>query len=325
VKLASGGFAATKDGELVVELGRIDEPTLIFSGTKGLVAMCVLLLIERGQLDLDTAVSDYWPEFRHRDVLVRHVVSHTAGLPGLRPPPTAEDLLHPERMAERLATEPPMWPAGELLAYHALTYGWLCGELVRRIDGRTVGTFFAEEFAQPLDLELWIGLPAEIEPRVARLERAPDYAVVGKPGPLLEALYGPLLHTFVWNEPAFHAAEIPAANAIGTARSIALLYGRLEEVLRPETIHLGRTELSRGVCAVTGLPYAFGAGFELQTERGSLGPPANAFGHTGSGGSAHGAWPDERVGFSYTTTELRNLETDDRARRLLAELYELVR
>jgi CubicO group peptidase (beta-lactamase class C family) len=325
VKLESGGFAATKDGELVVELGRIDEPVLIFSGTKGLVAMCMLLLIERGQLGLDVAVSDYWPEFRHRDVLVRHVVSHTAGLPGLRPPPTAEDLLDPERMAERLATEPPIWPAGERLAYHALTYGWLCGELLRRIDGRTVGTFFAEEFAQPLDLELWIGLPAEVEPRVARLERAPDYAVVGEPGPLLEALYGPLLHRFVWNEPAFHAAEIPAANAIGTARSIALLYGRLEEVLRPETIHLGRTELSRGACAITGLPYAFGVGFELQTERHSLGPPANAFGHTGSGGSAHGAWPDERVGFSYVATELRNLETDDRARRLLAELYEQVR
>ena len=102
MKLESGGFAATKDGEVVVELGRIDEPVIIFSGTKGLVAMCMLLLIERGQLDLDVAVSDYWPEFRHRDVLVRHVVSHTAGLPGLRPPPTAEDLLDPERMAERI-------------------------------------------------------------------------------------------------------------------------------------------------------------------------------------------------------------------------------
>jgi CubicO group peptidase (beta-lactamase class C family) len=320
VNLESGAFAATKDGELVVELGRTDEPALIFSGTKGLVAMCLLLLIERGQLELDAPVVEYWPEFRHGDVLVRHVVSHTSGLPGLRPPPTAEDLLDPERMAERLASEPPIWPAGECLAYHALTFGWLCGALVRRIDGRTVGTFFADEFAQPLDLELWIGLPAEVEPRVAQLERAPGYAVAGEPGPLLEALYGPMLHRFVWNEQAFHAAEIPAANGIGTARSIALLYGRLDDVLRPETIQLGRTELSRGVCAVTDLPYAFGVGFELQTERRSLGPPANAFGHTGSGGSAHGAWPDERVGFSYIPTELRSSDTDDRARRLLAEL-----
>jgi CubicO group peptidase (beta-lactamase class C family) len=324
VKLENGAFAATRDGELVVELGPTHQPTLIFSGTKGLVAMCLLLLIERGQLDLDAPVSHYWPEFLHRDVLVRHVVSHMAGLPGLRPPPTLEDLLDGERMAARLAAEPPFWPAGERLAYHALTFGWLCGELVRRIDGRTVGTFFANEFAQPLDLELWIGLPAEVEPRVARLEPEPGYSLVGEPGPLLEALYGSLLHSFPWNEPAFHAAEIPGGNAIGTARSLALLYGRLEAVLRPETILLGRTELSRGPCAVTGLPYAFGVGFELQTERRSLGPPANAFGHTGSGGSAHGAWPDEHVGFSYIPTELRSLETDDRARRLLAALHDEV-
>ena len=322
MKLENGAFAAAKNGELVVELGCTDQPTLIFSGTKGLVAMCLLLLIERGQLELEAPVTRYWSEFRHRDVLVRHVVSHTAGLPGLRPPPTVDDLLDGERMAARLAVEPPIWPAGERLAYHALTFGWLCGELVRRIDGRTVGTFFANEFAQPLDLELWIGLPAEVEPRVARLERAPGYGVAGEPGPLLEALYGPMLHSFPWNEPAFHAAEIPAGNAIGTARSLALLYGRLEAVLRPETILLGRTELSRGTCAVTEYPYAFGVGFELQTELGMLGPPANAYGHTGSGGSAHGAWPDEHVGFSYIPTELRSSQTDDRARRLLAALYE---
>ena len=323
--LDDSAFAATKDGVLVVERGRIDEPTLIFSGTKGLVAMCLLLLIERGQLELDARVSRYWPEFRHRDVLVRHVVSHTAGLPGLRPSPTAEELLDGERMAARLAVEPPIWPAGERLAYHALTFGWLCGALVRRIDGRTVGAFFAEEFARPLELELWIGLPPEIEPRVARLERGSDYGLAGEPGPLLEALYGSLLHGFPWNEAAFHAAEIPGANAIGTARALAFLYGRLETILRPETIRLGRTELSRGVCAVTALPYAFGVGFELQTELGALGPPAGAFGHTGSGGSAHGAWPDERVGFSYLPTTLRRSDTDLRARRQLAALYDEIR
>ena len=319
--LEHGAFAAARNGELVVELGDTDRPAPILSGTKGLVAICVLLLIERGQLELDAPVARYWPGFRHRDVLVRHVVSHTAGLPGLRPPPTVDDLLDGGRMAERLAAEPPMFPAGERLAYHALTFGALCGELVRRIDGRTIGAFFANEVARPLELELWIGLPPEVEPRVARLELAPGYRVAGEPGPLLDALYGPLLDGFRWNEPAFHAAEIPAGNAIGTARSIALLYGRLDTVLRPETIRLGRTELSSGTCAVTGFPYAFGVGFELQTELGRLGPPANAFGHTGSGGSSHGAWPDERVGFSYVPTELRSCETDDRARRLLAALH----
>ncbi|MFL5952874.1 MAG: serine hydrolase domain-containing protein [Gaiellaceae bacterium] len=320
--LDDGAFAATRDGELVVARGPVDEPAVIFSGTKGLVAMCLLLLIERGLLELDAAVSRYWPEFRHPNVLVRHVVSHTSGLPGLRPPPTSADLLDGERMAARLAVEPPIWPAGERLAYHALTFGWLCGELVRRVDGRTVGAFFAEEFAGPLELELWLGLPAEIEPRVARLERAADYGVAGEPGPLLDALYGDLLHEFPWNEPAFHAAEIPAANAIGTARALASLYGRLDTILQRQTIALARTELSRGVCAVTAYPYAFGVGFELQTQLRALGPPANAFGHTGSGGGAHGAWPDARIGFSYLPTKLGNPLTDGRARVHLAELYD---
>ncbi len=283
-----GAFAAARNGELVVEVGPTDQPSVIFSGTKGLVAMCMLLLVERGQLELDAYVSRYWPEFSHRDVLVRHVVSHTAGLPGLRPSPTADDLLDAERMAARLAVEPPMWPAGEQLVYHALTYGWLCGELV---------------------------------PRVVPLERSPDWRPIGEPGPQLEALYGPMLHGFVWNEPAFHTAEIPAANAIGTARSIALLYARLDSILRPETIRLGRTELSRGICAVTGFPYAFGVGFELQTEFGSLGPPPDAFGHTGSGGGAHGAWPKEGIGFSYLPTLLRRSDEDDRARLALAAFY----
>lgn len=329
VGLERSAFAAVIDGELVVDLWSgpdwsDDTLVLVFSGTKGLVAVCLLLLIEQEQLELDAPVARYWPEFRHRDVLVRHVVSHTAGLPGLRPPPSAEDILDPELMAARLAAEPPVWPAGRHLAYHALTFGWLCGELLRRIDGRTLGRFFAEEIATPLDLELWIGLPTLLEPRVAELTRAPDYGVTvlgDEPAPLLEALYGPMLHRFVWNDPAYHAAEIPAANGIGTACSLARLYGRLGEILQPETIRLGRTELSRGVCAVTRFPYAFGVGFELQTELKALGPPTTAFGHTGSGGSSHGAWPDERVGFSFTTSELHASASDDRARRLLAALH----
>jgi CubicO group peptidase (beta-lactamase class C family) len=318
----NGSFAAVVDGEVVVGLGD-DEPTLIFSGTKGLVAVCLLKLIEDGRLELDAPVSRYWPEFRHRDVLVRHVVSHTAGLPGLRPPPTHDDLLDGTRMAERLAAEPPIWPPGERLAYHALTYGWLCGELVRRIDGRTVGTFFADEVARPLELELWLGLPPALEARVAELVPAPSYSVYfhGDDVSLLEAQYGPILTSFPWNEPAYHEVEIPAANAIGTTQSIAKLYGRLDAILRPETIRLGRTELVRGACAITRHPYAFGVGFELQTELESLGPPANAFGHSGSGGSSHGAWPDQRVGFSYAPTELLDPEADDRAKKLLSALH----
>jgi CubicO group peptidase (beta-lactamase class C family) len=315
-------FAAYVDGELAVANGEVDL-AVIFSGTKGLVAICMLKLIEDGRLELDAPVSRYWPGFRHRDVLVRHVVSHTAGMPGLRPPFTAAEVLDAARMEARLATEPPFWPAGDRLAYHALTYGWLCGGLVRHVDGRSVGAYFAEEIARPLDLEIWLGLPAELEPRVAALSPAPDYEVsfAGQDRELLATQYGALLHEFHWNEPAFHQAEIPGAGAIGSARSIAKLYGSLDRVLRPETIDLGRTELARGPCAITQYPYAYGVGFELQTELMTLGPPANAFGHTGSGGGTHGCWPDERVGFSYIPTDLRRLPEDDRGRRRLAELY----
>lgn len=322
-----GAFAAVVDGEVVIDVA--DGPAdlhLIFSGTKGLVAICMLMLLDRGALDLDAPVARYWPEFRG-DALVRHVVSHTSGLPGLRRGFSAAELLEGRRLAAELAREEPFWPPGERLAYHAFSYGWLCDELVRRVDGRSVGRFFAEEVAAPLELELWIGLPPEQEPRVARVVRADGYRPTAPAGePLVAALYGSVLDgEFPWNDPAFHRAEIPAANAIGTPRSIARLYASLDRLLSDDAVRLGRTELSRDRCAVTGRPYAFGVGFELQTELMTLGPPATAFGHTGSGGSSHGAWPHERVAFSYVPSELRHEAGDDRARRVLSALHVAVR
>jgi CubicO group peptidase (beta-lactamase class C family) len=349
--LSRGGaaFAAVVDGELVVDLwgGSADDEAgrpwaedtvqLVFSGTKGLVAVCLLLLIERGALRLEEPVSRYWPEFAaagKEHVLVRDAVSHLAAVPGLRRPLGYRDLLEGDRMTGELAAARPFWQPGTRLAYHALTYGWLCAELVRRVDGRSIGRFFADEVSEPLGLELWIGLPAELEPRVARLYRTDDYEITvlgDEPEPRLEGVYGAMLACAVepWNEPAFHRAEIAAANAIGTARSIARLYGCLARggeidgvrLLAPETVKVGRAELSRGPCAITRRPYAFGTGFELQTELAALGPPQDAFGHTGSGGSRHGAWPSLRVGFSYAMSELRGERHDDRARGLLGALH----
>jgi CubicO group peptidase (beta-lactamase class C family) len=245
------------------------------------------------------------------------------------------ELLDYERMTGLVAAQSPYWEPGSRLAYHALTYGWLCGELVRRISGRTVGAFFAEEVAEPLGLELWLGLPNDVEPRVARLRRAADYApaAVGEPDPLYSTVYeNPAFLTgpeFPWNETRFHAAEIPGVNAIGTARSIARLYGVLarggEGLLAEETVRLGRTPLARGRCALSGQPYVFGVGFELQTELRTFGPPPDAFGHSGAGGSVHGAWPELRTGFSYAMNELRSSERDDRARVLLAVVHEALR
>jgi CubicO group peptidase (beta-lactamase class C family) len=331
-----GAFAAFAGGEPVVDIWagdgwREDSLALVFSGTKGLVAVCMLMLVERGLLDLDAPMARHWPEFAaagKEGALVRQALSHTVGVPGLRRGFTFEDALDGPKMSAAVAAEAPFWPTGERLAYHAFTYGWICDALVRRVDGRSVARFFADEVAAPLELDLWIGLPEPEEPRVVALERAEGYGVtvVGdEPPPLLGALYGDFLEAFRWNDSALHRAEIPAANAIGTARSVAKLYGSLERVLSAETIRLGRSELSRDTCAVTGRPYAFGVGFELQTELAAFGPPAAAFGHTGSGGSTHGAWPDEGVGFSFVPRRLRVEAEDDRRGLLLEALREAVR
>jgi CubicO group peptidase (beta-lactamase class C family) len=331
-------FAAVHRGETVVDLwgGVADEETgerwreetlgLVFSGTKGFVAVAVLILVERGLLELDEEVGRYWPGFTE-GVQVRHVVSHTAGLPGLRGGFTVDDLLDGEGMAARVALEPPYWAPGTRLAYHALTFGWICDGLIRRVAGRSAGRFLAEEVAGPIGLDLWIGLLPELEPRVARLRRAEDFGITalgGEEEALLRTVYGGVLDAFPWNQPAFHQAEIPGVNAIGDARSIAEFYARLDRLLSPQTAVLGGAELSRGVCPITGRPYAYGVGFELQTELERFGPPANAYGHTGSGGSTHGAWPDERVGFSYMTNDLRREAGDHRSQRLLSALHEAV-
>jgi CubicO group peptidase (beta-lactamase class C family) len=332
-------FAATLDGELVVDLWggtadartktpwRADTLEIVFSGTKGLVAVCVLLLVERGLLELEAPVARYWPEFAAEGksgVLVRHVVSHVAGLPGLREPISFDDVADDRRMAALLAAQAPFWPPGQRLCYHAVTYGWLCGELVRRVDGRSLGQFFDDEVARPLGLELWIGLPEEHEPRVATLAgrlAPPPEPAGGYDEAAWAAARNPRLfegEPWRWNERAYRAAEIAGANGIGTARSLARLYGCLAaggeidgvRLLGPATIDLGRGCVARGSDARFGWPLAYGAGFALQTEEMAMGPRESAFGHTGAGGSVHGAWPDARVGFSYVMNRLG----DDTAR-----------
>jgi CubicO group peptidase (beta-lactamase class C family) len=340
-------FAAACDGELVVDLwGGVADPAsgrawerdtlqLLFSGTKALVAICLLLLIDRGQLELDAPVARWWPEFAvagKEAVAVRQVVTHTAGLPGLTTAVTMPDLVDDRRMAGLLAAQPLFEDPRAFRTYHAMTFGWLCGELVRRIDGRTVGRFFMEEVAGPLELDLHLGLPAALEQRVSRLVLAETWG--SNPSfdpcagdPLLRAVWGNPVHltreTFPWNDRAFHAAEIPASNAIGTMRAVALLFGSLARLLSPEALALGRSELERRHDPLAEEPAAYGVGFMLQTERTPFGPPVDAFGHGGAGGSMHGAWPSQRVGFSYGMNLLRDdAPRDPRAAALLDALHD---
>jgi CubicO group peptidase (beta-lactamase class C family) len=344
---AGGAFCAVVDGRPAVDLwtgirdGRAlwQERTaaVVFSGTKGVVATAVLTLVDRGALDLSWPVARVWPEFSEAGkgaVHVADVMAHTAGLPGVVEPVPVTALRDPASIAALLARQAPLVPVG-MPSYHALTYGWLVDEIVRRVDGRGVAQIVAEHVAAPLGLDLWIGVPDDILPRVAQIRRAPEFVVSalagdGEPDPRLRFVYGnPPLTDLDWSSPALLQASIPGANAVATARSLARLYGCLARggeidgtrLLAPETVDLGRRQLSRGADPLSGRPLRFGVGFELAGTPSALGPAADAFGHTGSGGSSHGAWPSLRTGFSFVTALMCREDGDTRARSVLAALH----
>jgi CubicO group peptidase (beta-lactamase class C family) len=339
-------FAAVVAGLTVVDLwgsaadgaGRPwqrDTTAVIFSGSKGVVATLLLVLFERGLLEPGALVADVWPEFgvAGRDrITVAQLLAHAGGVPGLREPIDRSQLAQPDQIAARIAAEPPLIEPGRP-CYHALTYGWLAAELVRRVDGRRLGQLLADELAEPLGLDIAIGVDpsSPLAASLATVRAAPDFALSAylsdDPDPRLGLVYGnPPLEPEAWNGPGLLAVEVPAANAVATARSLAVLYGGLvrseDPLLRPDTVATGRTEASRGDDPLSGRPLRFGpTGYELAGTPSELGPPADAFGHTGAGGGSHGAWPSLRTGFSYVTADLRPENTDGRARDLLRALH----
>jgi len=343
-------FAAMHEGRMVVDLwggeaapGRPwqqDTLQVIYSGTKGLMAACVLKLIERGQLDLNDKVARYWPEFAQNGkdtVRIRHVVSHGAGLPGVMAPLTEADWADYGKIEGLLAAQPLAPDPDAFHAYHALTIGWLLGALVRRIDGRTLGRYFEEEFARPLGLDVWIGLPEQYEPRVGKMrlgEGMGPLTAEQLADPVLKSIWGnpPLFasNEMAWNQRFIHAAQIGGAGGIADARSMARYYGCMAlggtldgvTVLKPETVALGQQEISRFMDPYIAEAMAFGTVWALQTPQGRFGPPADAFGHSGAGGSIHAAWPTHRAGASYTMNEMRADSTDARSRHVLMRLHE---
>jgi CubicO group peptidase (beta-lactamase class C family) len=345
-------FAVSGDGEPVVDLwgGIADAETgrawqrdtlqVIFSGTKGLVALCLLMLVDRGELDMQAPVARYWPEFAangKESIRVLELASHQARLPGIRVPLEHGEVLDDRRMAALLAAQPAETDPRAALVYHALTFGWLCGELVRRVDGRSVGRFFADEVAVPLGLEIWIGLPPALERRVSPLAYAPDWGEHAAWSPddiardelLNRVLNNPPLFPpdrIPWNAPEWHRCEIPAAGGIGTARALARLYGCLARggeldgarLLKAETLERGRRTVSRRWDPLALAHQAFAFGFEVQTDLLPLGQAVDAFGHRGAGGSVHCAWPSLRAGVSYAMNLLRDdPDGDPRAQALL--------
>ncbi|MFF3464232.1 serine hydrolase domain-containing protein [Streptomyces sp. NPDC001984] len=348
--------AVTVDGEPVVDLwgGWADEAhtrpwerdTLVnvWSTSKGPVALCAHILADRGLLDLDAPVAAYWPEFAaagKERVLVRHLLSHRAGLSGLREPHSLEQLYDWELTTARLAATQPWWEPGSRSGYHALTYGFLVGEVVRRISGLLPGAFLEREVTGPLGIDFTIGLPEKESGRVAELVHArggltsEQAAIFSQLAPAaLAALTNPVVGAAQANTPQWRAAEIPAANGHGTARAVAALYG----VFAGRGSHGGRLVLSaeaaervregQGSCR----DLVLGAGFESETEiglglwlsgpNGSYGPNPRAFGHDGFGGSCGLADPEAGVSLGYVMNRMGPRIADDpRKMALVDALY----
>jgi CubicO group peptidase (beta-lactamase class C family) len=353
-------YAFYVDGTQVVDLwggerpdsgAPYDEDTLqvVFSSTKGAAAACAHLLAQRGRLDLDAPVVRYWPEFGQagkEQIPVRWLLSHQAGLPTIDAELSREEALAWEPVIHALEEQKPYWEPGVAHGYHALTYGHLVGEVVRRVDGRSIGTFFHEEFAEPLGLEFWIGLPEEHEPRVA-----PMIPMGAGDGPSLEdmlgadslmvralnlngALTGDL--AFNANQRDFRAAELPAANGVANARSLARLYAALigavdggpsEALLDTEQIDIARALQTSGLDQVLSLP-----GFDVESTIAlgfwSASPFApmggrHAFGHYGAGGSLGFADPEHHVAGGYVMSKMSlALSGDPRSMALIRASYE---
>jgi CubicO group peptidase (beta-lactamase class C family) len=319
-----------------------DTLQLVFSTTKGATALCAHLLVQRGLLDVDAPVASYWPEFAANgkgDIPVRWVLSHRAGLAEIEGTFTLDDALSWDPVVEALAAQPPNWEPGTAHGYHIRSYGWLVGELVRRVDGRTLGRFFADEVAAPLGLDFWIGLPEAEEARVSTVippEASTDPAAqalfeqfAGPDTFLGRTLTGPsgLFHyDEMWNTRAIHAAELPSSNGIADARAVARMYaatvGDVDGVrlLEPLTVAAATEVQAEGPDKVVMFPMRYGLGFMLPPTVPSPGP--HAFGHAGAGGSLGFADPDRELGFGYVMNKMEmGMSVDERASSLAAAVY----
>ncbi|MFF4322851.1 serine hydrolase domain-containing protein [Streptomyces sp. NPDC001568] len=331
------------DGEPVVDIwgGYVDADrtafwerdtlTAVNSTTKNMTALCALILADRGLLDLAAPVAAYWPEFAaagKEGVLVRHVLSHTAGLPDLSGPTVVEELYDWERVTSGLAAQAPEWEPGTAAGYHALTFGFLVGELVRRVTGRGTGEFFAQEVAGPLGADFHIGLPEEQDHRVSPLIPPPastaEYAAVAPTGPdgARRQHTGPTVRVKDVNSTAWRRARIPAVNGFGNARSVALVQSVLANrgtvggvrVLSPGGCEPAWQEVFSGEDRVLGTPMSWTAGF---------GKFGNAFGWGGWGGSLVVSDPDSRMTVAYVMNRMidRERQEDDRGMELVMAAY----
>ncbi len=331
-----------------------DTVSIVFSCTKAATALCAQLLIDRGQLELTAPIARYWPEFAQAgkaDASVLMALNHSVGLPALREPVKAGGYYDWHYMVERLAREEPFWQPGTKNGYHMISFGWLVGELVRRVSGQSLGAFFRSEVAVPLGLDFWIGLPPEIEARVAPVIRfilppdAPrsDFTVA------LLANNKSIQHLSLLNNGGHqtdsrqaHAAEIGGGGGISNARALARMFeplanggkivggsfdgARLISAQRIEDMRQVSVQTDRDETLL--IPTRFAQGFMLRMDNPTL-PTGNsvrigeqAFGHVGAGGSIGFSDPQYGLSFGYTMNRMGGgLLLNERGQALVDAAY----
>ncbi len=305
-----------------------DTPTVIFSCTKGLVAILIGELVSEGRLDLDAPASAYWPEFSARgkdSIPVRWLLSHRAGLPAIRRDLQIADIVNWDRMVQVLAEEEPLLPPGKGHIYHALTYGWLAGEIIRRVTGIGVEEFFAQRVMHPLQVEAWIGVSKEELPRIAQLYAVPvgpeafwpaadpqDAALLERSMTLGALPVKVAEPNAGFNSDQIRRAVIPGAGGVATAQALATIWSAT--VSDAESIRLLNDEVIADMCreqsagepalSVPGPWSRWGTGFMLSSERRPF-LTEDSFGHDGLGGQVAFADPQYEVGFAYLTNDLQ--------------------
>lgn len=313
-------------GQLVADLaGGICTPGLettysrntlqpIFSATKGITALAANILADRGQLDLEAPVVDYWPEFAQAGkfwIPVRCLLTHQSGVLGLDKPVSLEQLLDWNLVVESLAAQQPDWQSCVQHGYHTMTYGFLVGEVIRRVTGLSVGKYVAQAIAGPLQADLFIGLAKEVRARVVPIhlpEMDPEKLGLPDSGPYAARAVNwilPPLRPSDVNRVEVQAAELPAANGIASAQSLAKMFAAMigpidgVRLLSWEAMNRARRERWRGLDLVMGVENALGLGFLLPSEWCPLGG-AGSFGTAGFGGSRAWANPELGLTFAYT-------------------------
>ncbi|HKY57124.1 MAG TPA: serine hydrolase domain-containing protein [Aeromicrobium sp.] len=325
------GLAVMVGDQMVVDLqGGVTEPDgdpygpttlqMVASCTKGAMAILVLRLVDQGRIDLDAPVAMYWPEFGtagKASVTVRESLAHRAGIPFLEAGLTLDDIVGWHPAVDKLAAEAPAWEPGSDHGYHAITHAWLVGELIRRVTGMMPGEFLQQEISRPLDLDLWVGLPAEHHRRVAPLilplpQEVPDEFTVRMLTPGTSTFRGFFAGDGLlgWlNRPELWEAQVPAGNGMGTAVALARMYGAcLTEVdgarlVSPEVLADAVRTQSKGPDRVLGYESHFGTGFMLTSEYRPM-SGKGSFGHYGLGGSVGFGDLDRGFSFGYTVNQM---------------------